>query len=324
MENEPVEVVARPVTRLSVGSIRIELPEVAAHAAVSSSSGSYSSCTSSSVAAAAHGRERLNDLISKHASKLSSLRSIVSRDANYEPALHDDIWLLRFLLTHLPKGGIAAAASAATETMAWRRAHGMDDPKLPVAQKVGSVAKMYAALRDPAAISYFVPDADRGLLLVAVPALIDFHKASTTLTEEEQKEAHRLSTEWVFRFCDAATRRTGYLTKYVRIVDLEGLKFSHINREFQRRDSKNSKAIESAYPQLLGAIFLCHAPKWMQTVWRGLRVMMPARVVEKVDFIEPKTSAAERKRLLRWVAPEHLPTFLGGSLEEWPPPSARF
>ena len=123
---------------------------------------------------------------------------------------------------------------------------------------------------------------------------------------------------------DQVTRRTGYLTKYVRIVDLKGLKLSGVSREFQRRDSKNSKEIENAYPQLLGAIFLCHAPKWMQTVWRGLRMMMPARVVEKADFIEPSTSSAERTRLLRWVALEHLPTFLGGPVQHWPPPNARF
>ena len=60
------------------------------------------------------------------------------------------------------------------------------------------------------------PPADTLSVLVAVPALIDFHAAAATMTNEESMLAHRLSTEWLFRQCDAVTRRTGYLTKTIR------------------------------------------------------------------------------------------------------------
>jgi hypothetical protein len=36
------------------------------------------------------------------------------------------------------------------------------------------------------AVSYYVPDADRGAVLVAVPGLLDFHQMVATLSEEEQ------------------------------------------------------------------------------------------------------------------------------------------
>ena len=97
-----------------------------------------------------------------------------------------------------------------------------------------------------------------------------------------QAQAHRLAVEWLHRQCDEVTRRTGYLTKYVRLIDLHGMSIRGINRRFQRRDAENTKAIEDFYPQLLGAVFICHAPRWLQGVWRGLRTMMSARVLEKV------------------------------------------
>ena len=65
-------------------------------------------------------------------------------------------------------------------------------------------------------------------------------------------------------------------------------------------------------------------PRWLQGVWRGIKRLMPARVVEKVDFLEPLTNSAERNKLLAWIALEHLPTCFGGPCEVWPPPNSRF
>ena len=190
--------------------------------------------------------------------------------------------------------------------------------------EVPAIAKIYSALRDTEALSYYVPDVNRGTVLVAVPALIDLHKAASTMTEAESSIAQQLSSEWLFRHCDEVTRRTGYLTKMIRLIDLKGIKLSGMNREFQRRDANNSKTIEDVYPQLLGAVYLCHAPGWIQAFWRGVRAVLPARVVEKVDFLEPMARVRERERLLQWIAPEHLPECFGGPCKQWPPPNSRF
>ena len=65
--------------------------------------------------------------LAEHASNLSALRALVSVDPHYNPSLHDDLWLLRFLLSHLRKAnGVAAAARAARTTLAWRADNGMD------------------------------------------------------------------------------------------------------------------------------------------------------------------------------------------------------
>ena len=278
--------------------------------------------------AEAHGRLWVADLIIKHARDLAAMRECVRQEDHYDKERHDDLFLLRFVLSHTAKGGVMSAAAAAKACIAFRFDHGLDDPMLACGGKsalqVGAVAKFYAAMSKPEPISYYVPDADRGTVLVAVPGLLSFDRILASLSEEEQRLAHRLSNEWLWRHCDEVTRRTGYLTKYIRLIDLSGMTLRGINREFQKRDAKNSKLIEDFYPQLLGAVYICHAPRWMHGVWRGLRRLMPARVVEKVDFVEPLTNPAERKRLLRWIALDHLPRCFGGPCKTWPPPNARF
>ena len=211
MDEPVVEVTARLVKCASPGSIRIQVrPPPDASVAASSSSSLVS-----------HGRELLSGLLCKHASKLSELRQQVNECEHFNAKLHDDIWLLRFLLSHLPKSRRRCGCSyCAKETTGLAARKRDDNPSLPCggpkSLTVPAIAKIYAALRDPAALSYYVPDPNRGTVLVAVPALIDFHAAAATMTDDESALAHRLSTEWLFRQCDAVTRRTGYLTKTIR------------------------------------------------------------------------------------------------------------
>ena len=148
----------------------------------------------------AHGRERIADLIAQHADKLAMLRSRVCDEEHYDAARHDDIFLLRFVLSHLPcnlplgstgrQAGMQAAVKAVQSTIAWRARHGFDEPGLlcggPDALVLGPVATFYASMTVRDAVSYYVPDADRGAVLVAVPGLLDFHHMVATLSEEEQ------------------------------------------------------------------------------------------------------------------------------------------
>ena len=325
MEEKVIEVTAELVACPSPGSIHITVPtsaqiEPATAPPIVQRVGAPSGYADASPEEVneAYGRESVRKLVQHHAEALEQLRLAVQHDALYHPERHDDLFLLRFLLSHHRKGGdgVAAAAKAVRATLAYRHKWGMDADDLPCGGpeglKVPAVAKMWAILREPHAITYYCPDPRRGMLLIATPALLDFHRAVATMTDEEQGISHRMATEWMFRFCDRVTRRTGYLTKYVRIIDLSGVRLSHISRDFQRRDAQIAKLLEEHYPQLLGNVFLCHAPGFMHAVFAGLRQLMPRRVVEKVDFLQPRRSARDRSRLLEYVTIEHLPASLGG------------
>lgn len=322
-DDDAIPVTARLVSCASPGSFRIKLPDTAATAAAQPLP-----ITADAAAAAVnpHGRQAVHALLHQHAAKLEEVKRAVATHPRYDARLHDDLWMLRFLLSH--KGATAAAVQAARATIDYRSLHGLDAPDLVCggveALEIDCLKKLYSNLRDWSAITYYLPDRDRGLILIAQPSLIDFHRAASTVTSDEQAAAHRLLTEWTFRLCDRITRRTGYLTKVVRLVDLQGLRLGSLNREFQRRDAKNSKALEDHYPQLLEAVLICHAPNWMTAFWAGLRTIMPARIVEKVDFLKPHKNVRDRNRLLQHMTMEHLPTAFGGPCPTWPLPSQRF
>ena len=55
-----------------------------------------------------------------------------------------------------------------------------------------------------------------------------------------------------------------------------------------------------------------------------MKLIMPPRVVEKVDFLAPKFEKRDREKLLKFVAEKSLPEALGGACAPWPPPNARF
>lgn len=274
----------------------------------------------------AHGRTSVPELIVEHAEQLAALRSAVCDDPLFDPKRHDEIWLLRFVLSH--KSNIPASASAVRGCLAFRKQHNMDDPNLPIcgpaALEVPEVAKLFSLMASPAAQLYYTPDANRGAILIITPAMVNTHAIIDNLSIEEHFLEQRLAAEWLFRQGDETTRRTGYLTKYVRLVNLDGMTLSKLNRDFMKRLAAIAGQMEESYPQMLGRVFVCNAPGWMYAVFRTMRPLLPARVVEKVDFLAPRRHERDRDRLLQHVALEDLPEFLGGARTTWPPPNARF
>ena len=52
--------------------------------------------------------------MAKHAAAVTAVTKLVAQDDLYDPARHDELWMLRFVLSHA-KGGVPAAARAARE-----------------------------------------------------------------------------------------------------------------------------------------------------------------------------------------------------------------
>ena len=213
---------------------------------------------------AAHGRERVTDLIARHAAAIGGVKAAVSSDPLYNGERHDDLWLLRFVLSH--KGNIKEATVAARHCLAYRKEHGLDSPSLPVSGAplldVPEVIKVRSKLKDPSAILAYVPDPDRGPFLIITPALVHTHAMVSEVSYEEFACEQRLTAEWLYRQCDAVTRRTGYLTKYVRMVNLDHLALGQMNRNFTKRIGEVQKTMDDVYPQLLGALLVCNPPSF--------------------------------------------------------------
>ena len=253
------------------------------------------------------------------------MRSLLANDPLFVPARHDELWVLRFVLSH--KGSVSNAASAARGALAFRRKYNLDDPDLavagPAAAHVPEVAKFFACMKDPAGMVTYLPDPDRGPFLVITPALVHPPAILSGVSFEEHYHDQMLTVEWLSRQCDATTRRTGYLTKYIRLVHLEDLALANFSWALVKRISAISKDMEDYYPQLLCSLLICHAPSWINGLFRVIRPILPPRVIEKMDFVRPNAVRRDLDRLQRHIKYEHIPRFLGGSAP-WPPTNARF
>lgn len=111
---------------------------------------------------------------------------------------------------------------------------------------------------------------------------------------------------------DHVTRITGRLTKSVRLIDTRGFAMSMISYEALKRDGDAMGVMEDCYPQLLQGIFICNPPSWIHIPWQICRKILPKRLISKIDFLRPDKNEKERKRILKHISEENLPSIYGG------------
>lgn len=267
-------------------------------------------------------------LIEKHRQLIDQVASELRADPLYDANKHDDVWIVRFLLSH--KAKVKPSVKAAMFTLSFRNKHKLDEKDVrfsPPRQDTSyePVQRMLKYCQDDT-FTYVLPDLECGAVIGFVQfSGIDQHAVVNHVDESDWLSAFLYISEWTHQWLDYVTRTTGRLTKSVRIVDVADVSMAKINHDYARRFGKIMKVMEDCYPQLLQAIFICHAPSLVQVPWRVFRPLMPTRVVEKFDFIAPKQREKERKRLLKFISLEHLPVRFGGMNETWPvefdPPS---
>jgi hypothetical protein len=271
-------------------------------------------------------RLHVHELISQHRLAIDQLAEALRTgdDPLYQPSKHDDLWILRFVLSH--QGKHSAALKAIRHTLAYRQEHGWDerDIRYSVPGTSSSYVDCPAMLtmkkyNADDTFQWCLPHGDRGTVcLFARIAGSDQHGLVANVDESMWRDAFQFVTEWAFQWCDYITRTTGRLTKNLRLIDLAGLSFRDVNSEVSRRDSRNMAITEDCYPQLLQAVVLCHGPQWVMVIWRLVRPLLPHRVIEKVDFMNPTANETERRRLRTILPAEVLPVRFGGVYQTWP------
>lgn len=270
------------------------------------------------------GDERLSvkSLISKHQEKIESLRNELTGEDSFDPLKHDDLWLLRFLLSHKMKH--KASLKAAKHTLSFRAKYELDKKDIryfpigPGCTNSSEGMKAFMKYCPPDTFCFTLPDAQRGVVAFLTFGNIDDKVLVEKVSEEHWLDCFVYAAEWSFQWLDYVTRKTGRLTKSIRIVDLSDTPFS-VNREKHRRDGQAMNLMEDCYPQMLQTIFVANPPSWVQMAWRIVRLVLPKRVVQKIDFVSPKSSQREKRRILQWIDEENLPEKFGGKYKQWPP-----
>jgi len=262
----------------------------------------------------------VKELITENRDKIDEVRDILREDPLYDPQKHDDLWILRFLLSH--KKNVKKASKASKSTLLFRQQFNMDEKDIrrdpPGESCCNKSTQRYFKYIKEGACEFVSPDPKRGVLIFANISDFACNDLVKNLDESEWLPHFSYITEFSHQWLDFVTRTTGRLTKQIRIIDLGGISMSDINMESNRRDGKAMGVMEDCYPQLLQRIFICNSPTWIQVPWRICRPLMPRRVVEKLDFITPDTKVKEKKRLLEFISEENLPVRYGGENKIWP------
>jgi len=273
-------------------------------------------------------RPFISDLLVKHSVAIEAVRSRIQADTNIGKELYnkgdnakryDDIWILRFVLSH--KGNVKSAAKAAIRTMKFRedkklnevgdlrpriQNHGdaidRDRLRLRLSKLSSNRSRsrsmelkplpgfaLYDSFCGEHCAFQILPDTNRGLVVICDAGQIDMEGVIQNMTEEAMTEKYIYLKEAFFQVADEVTRRTGQLTKQMNLIDLGNVTWKELNRNraYVRRDAKCAKALEDYYPQLLGTSFIANSPAWLSGVWSVFRSLFPKRVVEKVDFLPP-------------------------------------
>jgi hypothetical protein len=159
-------------------------------------------------------RPAVKDLIQEHRAKIDKITEAVKDHPLYDPNKHDDLWILRFWLSHKKT---KAAIDAAKYTLQFRQEHHLDDKDIrdtaPHRVKEGKVHEYISAWKEDDIV---VEKFDESYWLASMS----------------------YCTEWAFQWLDYVTRTTGRLTKSIRLIDTAGFAMGDFNRECTRRDGK--------------------------------------------------------------------------------------
>ena len=268
-------------------------------------------------------RPAVKDLIQEYSEKIEKIKVGIIDHPHYDSTKHDELWILRFYLSHKKS---SKAIEAAKVTLDFRHEYNLDERDIrhipPHRVTDGKVGKFMSFTHDGAILPTH-PHSQRGVIMFIKPASMEMNALVENLTEDYWLPTFIYITEWSHQWLDYVTRTTGRLTKQVRFMDPEGMSLSKFNRECMKRNAHAVNHMEDYYPQLLEAAFICNPPIVVKGLFDIIRPLLPKRLKEKFHMINPTTNEKERKLLYRHISEDNLPTKYGGQnkipIEEWEP-----
>ena len=263
-------------------------------------------------------RPAVTDLIEKHGSQIKDIGQLLQHDPLYDPNIQDDLWILRYFLSHK---NVCKAADAAKATLQYRKEYKLDevgdireqwDPNYAFQQEHD--LKGYHSCFEKDSVINAIPDRNRGVISYIIMKGIDQTKIVQTIDDDAAFNHYVRFNEWLFQVNDEVTRRTGRLTKALKVVDLKGMKLRHVNRAYIKRDAKLNKKLQDFYPQSLGSMLVINAPPIFESIWSMFRPFFPKRMAEKVNVVNPKKQPSDMLHFTKFVSEEDVPEMYGRKL----------
>ena len=271
-------------------------------------------------------RPLIKDLLEHHAVEIDELRTIIEKEDTYSKDLYDEIWMLRYLLSHKK---VSKASDAAIKTMRYRQEKKLNelgdirnkiiDHRNREDGRTFDIQKKYLQFsRDSTGLMYAQPDLDRGVVEIVTPSKLDMLSIVKNMSLDDVLDMYILCNEIVYQILDDVTRRTGRLTKALKILDFTDFGLSGFHWQYARRDIAARRQIETLYPQLLGKVVLVNVGSWFATMWKVMKPILPKSSVEKISFVQPGKNANDVSHFLKYVSADNLWERYGGANKDWP------
>jgi len=262
-----------------------------------------------------HGLGYAGDLTDDQRWALSQLRAKLNFNSFSHPRFTAAL-LLRFLRANL--FDVAATAAKLEQHLEFRLAHGLDQLSAEYQYGLGPAAAVFPEL---SIIKRYYPHSFHKTDLHGRPIYIERLgrlDAASLLAEVApdrilQYFAHESERQTTHRMpaCCLASRRLVQST--VSILDMQGLSFRHVTNAAALKLVRSiMRDLENHFPESNGNLFIVNAPGAFWVVWKALQPLISARTLEKIEVFRHGEQGWQT-RLLELVAPESLPTFLGGT-----------
>mmetsp|Transcript_30333 Transcript_30333/g.68574 ORF Transcript_30333/g.68574 Transcript_30333/m.68574 type:complete len:389 (-) Transcript_30333:143-1309(-) len=267
----------------------------------------------------AEPREDVDELLAKHAQDIELLRAELV-DVIGGVSEYDDIFLLRFVLTHKDRGGLGAQADAVRKTVKFRT-----DNREALAEVVrtGKPPNHDVFIKFQAA--GYVGDLG-GLEPVHVirGGHCNAKGLMHTLSHEQVVDWLLYLKEIYFNMCDERTRKTRKMVKSITIMDMDNYSIFDGEPRFFKALGESSKLSAVYYPQLLGKTVILNAPSYMRALMSTVSVFLPKSTLNKIAFCPASKAALYTRKdakdikcpfiqkMAGDVGCTNLPDFLGG------------
>lgn len=257
------------------------------------------------------GDRGLDSLFHKHGERVRVLLQALRGDGHAvgDSTPYDDIWALRFVLSH-PED--ADAARAAAETLRWRA----EKKEMLAAAAAGESLKRFESL-ERLVVAQYHGETSTGTPLYIIRAGISNTVALTNAhTHEEMVEFMMYRKELGFLLCDAMTRKTRKLTKLVTVNDLSHVSLlAGTDKRFTAVLGAASKLSETLYPQLLDRAVLINVPYIFGAIWSIIKGLMSANTRAKVAVCgssDTRKGDISKCPFAKLINLHTVPSFLGG------------
>jgi hypothetical protein len=192
-------------------------------------------------------RANVDELLAKHQADIEEVKRL-SADFLPEDAMYDDIFVLRFVITHSKKGpcDYAEAVNALRKTVEWRLKNA-DILEQTVATGKAPNEDMCMKFNT---CGYAGDLGGYEPIFVVRTGHCNSKALMSTLSIEQVTDWLHFSREIAFRKCDERTRKTRMMIKTITVIDVANYNIFTGDRRFDTCLNKASELSELYYPQV--------------------------------------------------------------------------